>query len=121
MTSASSSIRSSRILRNRLSILARRKGVVAAHPGAAFVAAATASATSAAFAIGTNPGITRFTKNTLLDEKISGTVHMALGQSFPNVGGLNTSALHWDMVTNMRQGTITVDDVVIYKNGEFVV
>ncbi len=72
-------------------------------------------------AIGTNPGIRRFTKNTLLDEKIAGTIHMALGQSFPSVGGQNTSAIHWDMVTDMAGGQITVDGTVIYRDGAFVI
>jgi aminopeptidase len=72
-------------------------------------------------AVGTNPGIRRFTKNTLLDEKIAGTIHMALGQSFPQIGGKNQSSLHWDMVTDMTGGRITVDGTVIYQNGEFVI
>jgi aminopeptidase len=71
-------------------------------------------------AIGTNPGIRRFTKNTLLDEKIAGTIHMALGQCFPSVGGQNQSAIHWDMVTDMTGGQITVDGQVIYRDGAFV-
>jgi aminopeptidase len=71
-------------------------------------------------AIGTNPGIRRFTKNTLLDEKIAGTIHMALGQCFPSVGGQNQSAIHWDMVTDMTGGQITVDGTIIYRDGAFV-
>jgi aminopeptidase len=71
-------------------------------------------------AVGTNPGIRRFTKNTLLDEKIAGTIHMALGQSFPMVGGQNQSAIHWDMVTDMAGGQITVDGTIIYRDGAFV-
>lgn len=71
-------------------------------------------------AIGTNPGIRRFTKNTLLDEKIAGTIHMALGQCFPSVGGQNHSAIHWDMVTDMTGGQITVDGTVIYRDGVFI-
>jgi aminopeptidase len=72
-------------------------------------------------AVGTNPGIRRFTKNTLLDEKIAGTIHMALGQSFPQIGGQNQSGLHWDMVTDMTGGQITVDGTVIYRDGAFVI
>ena len=53
-------------------------------------------------AFGTNYSIQRFTKNTLFDEKIGGTVHLALGSSFEEVGGRNKSALHWDMVCDMR-------------------
>lgn len=71
-------------------------------------------------AIGTNPGIRRFTKNTLLDEKIAGTIHMALGQCFPMIGGQNQSAIHWDMVTDMSGGQITVDGTVVYRDGAFV-
>jgi aminopeptidase len=72
-------------------------------------------------AIGTNPDIRRFTKNTLLDEKIAGTIHMALGQSFAGIGGRNQSALHWDMVTDMTGGEIRVDGTVIYRDGAFVI
>ncbi|MBU0492989.1 MAG: aminopeptidase [Chloroflexi bacterium] len=74
------------------------------------------------FAIGTNAGITRFTKNTLFDEKIAGTFHLALGMSLPEAGGQNQSCIHWDMVCDMRGGgTITVDDVLCYRDGEFVI
>jgi aminopeptidase len=74
------------------------------------------------FAIGTNPGIHDFTKNTLFDEKIGGTLHMALGRSIPGTGGENQSALHWDMVYNLRDGAeITVDGQLFSRNGEFAV
>ena len=53
-------------------------------------------------AIGNNYGVQRFTRNTLYDEKIGGTFHLALGNSYPETGGLNQSALHWDMVCDMR-------------------
>ena len=60
--------------------------------------------------IGTNAGIDRPTGSTLLDEKIAGTVHLALGQSYPETGGINVSALHWDLVCDLRQGgELTVD------------
>jgi aminopeptidase len=72
-------------------------------------------------AVGTNPGIRRYTKNILLDEKISGTIHCALGNGFSEVGGQNRSAIHWDMVNDMTQGTITVDDTVVYRDGRFVI
>lgn len=73
------------------------------------------------FAIGTNPNITRITKNTLFDEKIGGTFHLALGASFPETGGYNESAIHWDMVSDLRQGgEIWVDDELIYKDGKFL-
>lgn len=71
------------------------------------------------FAFGTNYGIQRFTKNTLFDEKMGGTLHMALGRSYPESGGQNVSALHWDMVFDLRQGAeVTVDGQIFSKNGE---
>lgn len=73
------------------------------------------------FAIGTNPGVTRVIGNTLFDEKIRGTCHMALGNSYPNAGGLNRSVIHWDIVTDMREGRITADGEVFYDRGEFVI
>jgi len=74
------------------------------------------------FAIGTNHGITKFTKNILFDEKIGGSFHMALGSSYPETGGRNQSAIHWDMICDLRDGgEIWVDDVILYKNGQFVV
>jgi aminopeptidase len=60
--------------------------------------------------IGTNSGIDRATGSTLLDEKIAGTVHLALGRSYPETGGTNSSALHWDLVCDLRSGgRLTVD------------
>ena len=74
------------------------------------------------FAFGTNHGIQQFTKNTLFDEKIGGTLHMALGRAYPESGGENLSALHWDMVYNLRNGSeVRVDDQLLSQNGEFVV
>ncbi len=73
------------------------------------------------FAIGTNPGVTRITRNTLFDEKIAGTIHCALGNAYPNAGGTNVSMLHWDMVTDMKQGRISVDGITLYENGKFVI
>ena len=54
--------------------------------------------------IGTNTGIDRATGSTLLDEKIAGTVHLALGRSYPETGGTNLSALHWDLICDLRAG-----------------
>ena len=54
--------------------------------------------------IGTNTGIDRATGSILLDEKIAGTVHLALGRSYPETGGVNRSALHWDLICDLRQG-----------------
>jgi aminopeptidase len=72
--------------------------------------------------IGTNFGIDRFTKNILYDEKIGGTIHLAVGAGFPETGGTNKSAVHWDMLVDMRHDSeIKVDGTVFYKNGEFQV
>ncbi len=73
-------------------------------------------------AIGTNYNINRFTKNILFDEKIGGTIHMALGQSYMQCGGKNESAVHWDMIGAMQDGgEIYADDEKIYENGRFLV
>jgi len=72
-------------------------------------------------AVGTNPGITKFSKNMLFDEKIGGTVHLALGRSVPMSLGKNESAIHWDMLCDMRQGgEIYADGELIYKAGKFL-
>jgi aminopeptidase len=72
--------------------------------------------------IGANYGIERFTKEILLDEKIGGTVHLAVGMSYPETGGKNDSAVHWDMVCDLRQGgRITVDGQEFQADGKFVV
>ncbi len=72
--------------------------------------------------IGTNFGIATSTKEILLDEKIGGTVHLAVGASYPETGGVNESALHWDMVCDLRQGgSITVDGRELQRDGRFVV
>ncbi|MBA2792940.1 MAG: aminopeptidase [Thermoleophilaceae bacterium] len=72
--------------------------------------------------IGTNYGIATGTKEILLDEKIGGTVHMAIGMSYPESGGENSSAVHWDMVCDLRQGgSITVDGEELQRDGKFVV
>ena len=72
--------------------------------------------------IGTNTGIDRATGSTLLDEKIAGTVHLALGRSYPETGGVNKSALHWDLICDLRQGgRVTVDNELLIEDGSFVV
>jgi aminopeptidase len=74
------------------------------------------------FAFGTNKGIKRFTRQILFDEKINGSFHMAMGASYPETGGKNESAIHWDMICDMRQGgKVTVDGELMYQNGEFVI
>ncbi len=72
-------------------------------------------------ALGTNYSIQRYTKNTLFDEKIGGTFHLAVGAAYPESGGKNQSGVHWDMVCDLRQGgTVEIDGKVISKNGKFV-
>jgi aminopeptidase len=72
--------------------------------------------------IGTNYGITGFTGEILLDEKIGGTIHLALGASYPESGGKNESAVHWDMVCDLRRGgRITVDGDALMEDGKLLV
>ncbi len=74
------------------------------------------------WAIGTNYGIDRFIGDILFDEKIGGTIHMALGRGYPETGSKNESAIHWDMICDMRRDSeIVVDGDVLYKNGQFVI
>ncbi len=73
-------------------------------------------------AIGTNYQIDKFTKNTLFDEKIGGTIHMALGAAFPETGGKNECAVHWDLIADMKnQSEIYADNELFYKNGKFII
>jgi aminopeptidase len=73
------------------------------------------------FAIGTNFDIQQFTGNILFDEKIGGSFHMALGAGYPETGSKNKSAIHWDMICDMRTDSeILVDGELFYKNGQFV-
>jgi aminopeptidase len=72
--------------------------------------------------IGTNFAIARGTRSILFDEKIGGTVHLALGRSYPETGGVNESSLHWDMICDLRRGgTITVDGEELQRDGAFQV
>ena len=72
--------------------------------------------------IGTNYGITAGTGEILLDEKIGGTVHLAVGRSYPETGGVNESAIHWDMTCDLRRGgSIEVDGEILQRDGKFVV
>lgn len=74
------------------------------------------------FAIGTNDQIQRFTKSILYDEKIGGTMHMAVGAGYPETGSRNQSSIHWDFICDMRQESeIWVDGELFYKNGLFQV
>jgi len=73
------------------------------------------------FGIGTNNQISVFTKNMLFDEKIGGTVHLALGTGFPETGGTNENAIHRDFLCDMPDGgTISVDGKLIYEAGKFI-
>jgi aminopeptidase len=63
----------------------------------------------------------RFSRNILFDEKIGGTVHLALGAGYPETGSQNVSALHWDMICDMRQGEAYADGRLIYKDGKFLI
>jgi aminopeptidase len=74
------------------------------------------------FAIGTNYGITKFTRNILFDEKIGGTLHMAVGSGYPETGSKNRSAVHWDFICDMREDSeIHVDGELFYRNGQFLI
>jgi aminopeptidase len=71
-------------------------------------------------AIGTNYGISDFSRNTLFDEKIGGTFHAAVGAGYPESGNTNESGLHWDMVCDLRRGgTIEADGEVFHRDGRF--
>lgn len=72
-------------------------------------------------AIGTNMQIQKATKNILFDEKIGGSIHMAIGASYPETGGKNESSVHWDLITTMKDGgKILADGKCIYENGVFL-
>lgn len=73
------------------------------------------------FAFGTNEDIQRYTRNTLFDEKIGGTIHLAVGASYPDTGGKNQSGLHWDIVRDLREGgQVFADGELIYRDGKFI-
>ena len=72
--------------------------------------------------IGTNFGIQRHTKNILFDEKMGGTVHLAIGRAYEFTGGRNESAVHWDMIKDLRQdGALYLDGELIQQNGQFLI
>ncbi len=71
------------------------------------------------FGIGCNPKITKFTKNLLFDEKIGGTIHLALGSAYKDNGGGNDSAIHWDIVKDMKKGRIVLDGKIVQENGKW--
>ncbi len=91
---------------------AQLQAALATDPGARFLGE---------LGVGTNRGIDRATGSTLLDEKIAGTIHVALGRSFPEAGGENQSALHWDLICDLRRGgRVSVDDGVLIQDGALV-
>lgn len=72
------------------------------------------------FGVGVNFGIGRFTYDILYDEKIGGTIHIALGRAYAECGGVNQSALHWDIVKDLRQeGQIYLDGELVFEKGQF--
>lgn len=74
------------------------------------------------FGIGTNERVDRFIGEILVDEKIGGTIHLALGHGYPATGSENESSIHWDMLCDMRDGgQIFVDDELFYESGNFAV
>lgn len=74
------------------------------------------------FAFGTNHAINRFCKDILIDEKIGGTIHVALGRAYPESGGTNVSAIHWDIVKDFRtEGIVLLDGRKIFENGSFLI
>jgi aminopeptidase len=74
------------------------------------------------FGVGTNRELQHLTRNILLDEKIGGTIHLALGAGYPDTGSRNHSAIHWDMLCDMRTASeIRVDGDLVYQNGEFTI
>lgn len=89
------------------------KAVLSTDPGASRVGE---------FAIGTNPGLKHMCGDILLDEKIYGTIHIAMGRAYPDVGGTNQSAIHWDIIKDLRdEGEIYLDGELIFKNGQLLI
>jgi aminopeptidase len=70
------------------------------------------------FGIGANAGVTSFTRDILLDEKMGGTIHLAVGRSYPESGGRNDSAVHWDMIKDLRaRGELYLDGKPVLRTG----
>lgn len=72
-------------------------------------------------AVGTNMNIQQATRNILFDEKIGGTIHIAIGDAYKQCNGVNESAVHWDMITDMKEGEIYADGELCYQNGKFII
>lgn len=89
------------------------KSVLNTDPGARFLGE---------LGIGVNYGIKNYSKDILFDEKIGGTVHLAVGRSYERAGGTNKSAIHWDMIKDLRKkGELYVDGTLIQKKGKFLI
>ena len=71
------------------------------------------------FGIGMNPKVTKFTKNLLFDEKMGGTIHLALGMAYKDNGGGNDSIIHWDIVKDMSKARIILDGKVVQRNAKW--
>lgn len=105
-----------------------RKGKVVKHSASKneeFLAQMLKTDTNASYlgelGIGLNPKVKKFTKNLLFDEKINGTIHLALGMAYKDNGGGNDSALHWDIVKDMHRGEIILDNKVVQRNGKWLI
>ena len=73
------------------------------------------------FAFGLNEAVTSFTREILFDEKIGGTIHLALGTAYPETGSANRSALHWDLICDLRSGgEVYADGELVYRDGRFL-
>lgn len=74
------------------------------------------------FAFGMNPYVNRFCRDILIDEKIGGTIHIALGRAYPECGGVNQSSIHWDLVKDLREtGSVFVDGVPVLEDGKMLI
>lgn len=74
------------------------------------------------FAFGMNPYVNRFCKDILIDEKIGGTIHLALGRAYPECGGVNKSSIHWDLIKDLRAGgVVLIDDRPVLQNGKLLI
>ena len=71
--------------------------------------------------IGCNRGIPRHVRHMWFDEKVDGTIHLAIGQGFPAIGGVNESSIHWDMVKDLSRGRIELDGETVQENGKWLI
>ena len=74
------------------------------------------------FGVGTNFGFSRYCYDLLFDEKIGGTAHIALGRAYPECGGINKSAFHWDLIKDLRShGVLYLDGEKMIEKGKFLI